>query len=148
MKSLPQNFDMSTMKASNYVEHVATLVEHANKRFPWINKHTPMEVTTGILTFSPDGLPFCGQLPDYKGLFYATGFSGHGIAQSPAIGLIMSELILDGKSPYCIASIDADRYWDMPGFQDRKEIQQRCYEMQGSYYGRLEGKSATSQKSK
>ena len=65
--------------------------------------------------------------------------------QSPAIGVIMSELILDGQSSYDIASIEADRYWEVPGFQGRAEIQQRCYEMQGSYYGRVEGKTAATQ---
>ena len=66
--------------------------------------------------------------------------------QSPAIGVIMSELILDGQSSYDIASIEADRYWEVPGFQDRAEIKQRCFNMQGSYYGRVEGKTAAAKK--
>jgi len=92
------------------------------------------------MTFTPDGRPFCGQLPGHEGLYHCTGFSGHGIVQSPVIGVIMSELILDGKSSYDIESIEADRYWEVPGFQDRVEIKERCYKMQGSYYGRVEGK--------
>jgi glycine/D-amino acid oxidase-like deaminating enzyme len=146
MATLPQDFDMSAMIPREDDIHIATLIQQAQQRFPWINESTPMDVTTGILTFSPDGLPFCGQLPDHEGLFYATGFSGHGIVQSPAIGVIMSELIIDGQSTYDIASIEADRYWEVPGFQDRAVIEQRCYEMQGSYYGRLEGKTAAERK--
>ena len=145
MSTLPPDFDMSSMKARRDDLHLAMLIHAAQQRFPWLNERTPMHVTTGIMTFTPDGLPFCGQLPDHEGLFYCTGFSGHGIVQSPAIGVIMSELILDGQSSYDIASIEADRYWEVPGFQDRAEIQQRCYKMQGSYYGRVEGKTAAAQ---
>lgn len=145
MNTLPPDFDMSAMKARRDDLHLAMLIHAAQQRFPWLNERTPMHVTTGIMTFTPDGLPFCGQLPDREGLFYCTGFSGHGIVQSPAIGVIMSELILDGQSSYDIASIEADRYWEVPGFQGRAEIQQRCYKMQGSYYGRVEGKTAAAQ---
>ena len=143
MSILPADFDMSAMKVRRDDINLALLIHAAQQRFPWLNERTPMHITTGIMTFTPDGLPFCGQLPDHEGLYYCTGFSGHGIVQSPAIGLIMSELILDGKSTYDIDSIEADRYWDIPGFLDREEIQQRCYTMQGSYYGRIEGKTAT-----
>ena len=140
MDTLPVDFDMSAMKARLDDIHLAMLIHSAQQRFPWLNERTPMHVTTGIMTFTPDGRPFCGQLPGHEGLYHCTGFSGHGIVQSPVIGVIMSELILDGKSSYDIESIEADRYWEVPGFQDRAEIKERCYKMQGSYYGRVEGK--------
>ena len=139
MDTLPVDFDMSAMKARLDDIHLAMLIHSAQQRFPWLNERTPMHVTTGIMTFTPDGRPFCGQLPGHEGLYHCTGFSGHGIVQSPVIGVIMSELILEGKSSYDIESIEADRYWDVPGFQDRAEIKERCYKMQGSYYGRVEG---------
>lgn len=142
MSKYADDFDMSAMKARSDDINVATLIHLAQQRFPWINERTPMHITTGIMTFTPDGKPFCGSLPDVEGLFHCSGFSGHGIVQSPTIGLIMSQMILDGSTTYDIASIEADRYFDMPGFQQRKEIEDRCYEMQGSYYGRFEGKSA------
>jgi glycine/D-amino acid oxidase-like deaminating enzyme len=97
-----------------------------------------MNVTTGIMTFTPDGKPFCGKLPNLEGLYHCAGFSGHGIVQSPTIGLIMSELILDGQSSYDIGAIEADRYFDSPGYQQRSEIESKCYEMAGNYYGKVE----------
>ena len=60
------------------------------------------------------------------------------IVQSPVIGLIMSELILDGKSSYDVKSIEADRYFDMPGYVDRDDIEARCVSMAGNYYGKVE----------
>ncbi|MCI0334776.1 MAG: FAD-binding oxidoreductase [Planctomycetes bacterium] len=138
MRKLPPDFDMSRMKAARDSIQVARLIDAAHQRFPWINERTAMTITTGIMTFSPDARPFCGQMPDIEGLFHCSGFSGHGIVQSPVIGLIMSELILDGKSSYDVKSIEADRYFDIPGYMERDDIEARCLAMAGNYYGKVE----------
>jgi glycine/D-amino acid oxidase-like deaminating enzyme len=138
MRKLPVDFDMSRMKAARDSIQVAQLIEAAHHRFPWINERTPMTITTGIMTFSPDGRPFCGKMPDIEGLFHCSGFSGHGIVQSPVIGLIMAQLILDGHSTYDVSSIEADRYFDMPGYIEREDIEARCVAMAGNYYGKIE----------
>ncbi|KAL5285254.1 FOXRED1.2 family protein [Megaselia abdita] len=46
-------------------------------------------------TFDANGI--VGMHPYYKNLYIATGFSGHGIQQTPAVGRAISELIIDGK---------------------------------------------------
>jgi 4-methylaminobutanoate oxidase (formaldehyde-forming) len=138
MHKLPIDFDMSRMKAARDSIQVARLLEAANHRFPWIDERTPMAITTGIMTFTPDARPFCGKMPDIEGLYHSSGFSGHGIVQSPAIGLIMSELILDGKSSYDVSSIEADRYFDLPGYLERDDIDAKCVDMAGNYYGKVE----------
>jgi 4-methylaminobutanoate oxidase (formaldehyde-forming) len=138
MRKLPHDFDMSRMKAARDSIQVARLIDAAQQRFPWINERTPMVITTGIMTFTPDARPFCGEMPDVKGLFHCSGFSGHGIVQSPVIGLIMAQLILDGKATYDVASIEADRYFDMPGYLRRDDIESKCVAMAGNYYGKVE----------
>lgn len=138
MSTLPSDFDMSAMKASQASIHVALLLDAASRRYPWINERTPMNITTGIMTFTPDGRPFCGKMPNVEGLYHCAGFSGHGIVQSPAIGVIMSELILDGRSTYDVSSIEADRYFDVPELNTRAAIDQKCHEMAGNYYGKIE----------
>ena len=45
-----------------------------------------------------DGNAILGEWPGIRGLFMATGFSGHGFQQSPAVGRYLAELIL-GRSP-------------------------------------------------
>jgi 4-methylaminobutanoate oxidase (formaldehyde-forming) len=138
MRKLPADFDMSRMKAARDSIQVARLIDAAQQRFPWIDERTPMTITTGIMTFTPDARPFCGKMPDIDGLFHCAGFSGHGIVQSPAIGLIMSQLIFDGRSTYDVASIEADRYFDMPGYLERADIEAKCFDMAGNYYGKVE----------
>jgi glycine/D-amino acid oxidase-like deaminating enzyme len=42
-----------------------------------------------------DGNAILGEWPEIEGLHLATGFSGHGFQQAPAVGRYLSELILD-----------------------------------------------------
>lgn len=146
MESQPPDFDMSAMKARLDSIYVATLIDATRQRFPWINERTPLSITTGIMTFTPDGKPFCGEMPEIKGLYHCAGFCGHGIVQSPAIGEIMADLVLCGETEYDIQAIEADRYFDLPGFRDRREIQSKCYAMHASYYGQVEGSSTNNER--
>ena len=139
MQSLPSGFDMSAMKVRRDDLQVARLIDAVHQRYPWIDERTPMTMTTGIMTFTPDGKPLCGKLPDIDGLFYCSGFCGHGIVQSPTIGVIMADLILAGQTDYDIGAIEADRFWDLPGFQERDRIRRLCDQMHASYYGKIEG---------
>ncbi len=141
MEQLPPDFDMSSLKARQDDIHVAMLIHATQQRFPWINERTPMTITAGIMTFTPDGKPFCGKMPSIEGLYHCSGFSGHGIVQSPAIGVIMADLILNGETAYDIEAIEADRYHEVAGFQERGDIKAKCYQMQSDYYGRVEGGS-------
>jgi sarcosine oxidase subunit beta len=47
---------------------------------------------------TPDHHAIIGAAPDVKGLFFANGFSGHGVMHSPASGRITADLILQGQS--------------------------------------------------
>ena len=147
MESVAATWDMSAMKTRRDDIFVATLIYATQQRFPWINERTPMTITTGIMTFTPDGKPFCGKMPNVEGLFHCAGFSGHGIVQSPAIGVIMADLILDGKTDYDIAAIQADRFFDLPELETRAQIKSKCYDMHAGYYGRVEGSSGSTSSS-
>ena len=52
----------------------------------------------GMDGFTPDGRSIMGSAPGVDGLYFATGFSGTGYKTSPAVGMCMAELILDGES--------------------------------------------------
>ena len=53
---------------------------------------------TGICEQTPDFHPIIGETLGLKGLFLANGLSGHGFMHAPAIGRIVADLILKGKS--------------------------------------------------
>jgi sarcosine oxidase subunit beta len=53
---------------------------------------------SGIDGKMPDMIPVIGPSSTTPGLFHAFGFSGHGFQLGPAIGAIMSELVLDGRT--------------------------------------------------
>lgn len=67
-------------------------------RFPWI-LDLPMDRSAswaGTYDLSPDHLPFVGRMPGAPGWINASGFSGHGVMQAPAIGRAVAEEALDG----------------------------------------------------
>jgi len=53
---------------------------------------------TGVYDLTPDYRPLLSEIPEVRGLYVVAGFSGMGFKISPAIGLVMSELLLDGRA--------------------------------------------------
>jgi len=70
--------------------------------WPELHRHLPafdrLEVESawaGLYSVNTlDGNAILGEWPDLRGLYLATGFSGHGFQQAPAVGRYLSELIL------------------------------------------------------
>ncbi len=52
----------------------------------------------GLYEMTPDHHAIIGPAPDVHGLYFANGFSGHGVMHSPATGRVMAELILNGHA--------------------------------------------------
>ena len=60
---------------------------------------------------SPDHHSILGPAPEVRGLYFANGFSGHGVMHSPATGRIVSDLILRGTTDVIDAAIlSVDRF--------------------------------------
>jgi len=57
-----------------------------------------MRGVTGVYDMTPDCRPLLGEVAGIRGLYLCAGFSGMGFKISPAVGLVMSELLLDGRS--------------------------------------------------
>jgi glycine/D-amino acid oxidase-like deaminating enzyme len=136
MEALPARFRMANLQTGRDHPTVRALMEAARRRFPSIDQAAPMRITTGIMSWTPDGSPLCGPLPDVEGLFHCAGFCGHGVMQSAAIGLLMADLLLDGRCRYDMAEIEADRYYDLPEWKDRARVEAGCLEAYASCYGR------------
>jgi len=65
----------------------------------------PQRAWAGLYEMTPDHHPILGESPEVPGLFFANGFSGHGLKHSPATGKILSDLILTGKTDLIEASL-------------------------------------------
>ena len=52
----------------------------------------------GLYTNTPDSHPIMDRIEEIDGLYLCTGFSGHGFKLSPMVGVLMAELIGDGKA--------------------------------------------------
>ena len=88
----PENFPQ---RASD--EGIEELIERAHRRIPKLENAEVMRGVTGVYDMTPDSRPLLGEIPGVKGLNVCAGFSGMGFKISPAIGLVMSELLLDGR---------------------------------------------------
>jgi sarcosine oxidase, subunit beta len=79
-----------------FVEKILT---HAVNRVPVFEELevNPSRAWAGLYEMTPDHHPVLGASP-VAGLFFANGFSGHGVMHSPATGRILSDLILKGST--------------------------------------------------
>lgn len=65
----------------------------------------------GLYEMTPDHHAIIGEAPTLRGLFFANGFSGHGVMHSPATGRLVSELILHGETRLLdITSLGVERF--------------------------------------
>jgi len=72
---------------------------------------------TGVDGDTADGVCVLGQSETHPGLFHAFGFNGHGFLLGPAIGAVLRELILDGKTPTDINGLGIGRFRKTPSRQ-------------------------------
>lgn len=69
-------------------------IAHRVKNFEKIKVKSAWAGYYDMNTFDENGI--IGLHPYYSNLYLATGFSGHGIQQAPAVGRAISEMIIDG----------------------------------------------------
>ena len=78
-----------------YLERAHASLVH---RFPALATARPVSGLVGVYDFTPDGHPIVEANLGLDGYYVAAGFSGAGFKSSPALGLGISELVLDGRA--------------------------------------------------
>ena len=80
-----------------FIEKILT---HAAARVPdFANLAVnPRRCWAGLYEMSPDHHAILGPAPEVRGLYFANGFSGHGVMHSPATGRILADLIVHGET--------------------------------------------------
>ncbi|MDA1348784.1 MAG: FAD-binding oxidoreductase [Chloroflexi bacterium] len=80
------------------MDHLQDLWVRLTKRVPAMESAEFFTGFAGLYTSTPDLHPIVDKVDGVEGLYVCTGFSGHGFKLAPAVGIVMSELILDGEA--------------------------------------------------
>ncbi len=91
----------------NFMEKV---IEAAIHRVPIIERAEILRGWAGLYAITPDQNPIIGPAPNIEGFYCAVGFSGHGFQQGPAVGRLLSQLILDGRTDFDLSPFAYDRF--------------------------------------
>lgn len=73
-------------------------LEWGSSLVPQLGKASLTGGWAGLTEVTPDHHALLGNVDGIDGLVIATGFSGHGLMHAPATGLLVAELILDGRA--------------------------------------------------
>lgn len=101
--SLNANFDEAFLKK---------VYELAKHRAPFLYETEVVreKCRAGLYENTPDHHAILGGC-EVGGLYFANGFSGHGVMHSPATGRAMAEIILDGKAGFLdVSCLSLDRF--------------------------------------
>lgn len=108
--------DLETARCRPLLATSLATLEEACRIVPDLARATIIRTWAGIEGRTPDDLPMIGASAIVPGLFHAFGFSGHGFMLAPAVGAVLTELILDGHSSTSLAGLEPARFQtDDPG---------------------------------
>jgi len=92
-------------------EPFAAVFGAAARRVPPLAEAKVMRAYAGIPDLTPDYHGTLGPARQAPGFYVAYGFSGHGFMHAPAIGILMAEVVLDGRaSSMDIDALSLDRF--------------------------------------
>ena len=101
--SFNTNFDQS---------FIPKVYERAEKRAKFLAETIPIlaKCRAGLYENTPDHHAILGGC-SVEGLYFANGFSGHGVMHSPASGRALAEIILDGEAKFLdVSCLSLDRF--------------------------------------
>jgi sarcosine oxidase subunit beta len=64
----------------------------------------------GLYHMSPDKQPVYDEIPEYKGLYIAAGYSGHGFMFGPVTGVVMAEMMLGLMPTVDVSEMKLERF--------------------------------------
>ncbi len=86
-------FNNGLREPSGAEQHFAHLHEELARIYPRLVSE-PFETTwTGLVDYSLDQTPSVGRLPGHGNIYYAIGFSGHGVNLTSVFGRILADLV-------------------------------------------------------
>ena len=102
----PDDFDQKPS-----MEYIETMWGRVAKRAPGLEEAEYFTGYAGLYTNTPDGHPIIDKVEGVEGLYICTGFNGHGFKESPAVGMLVAEMIVDGEATTIdISSLGLSRF--------------------------------------
>ena len=89
---------------------IPRLMEIVRRRAPRIGDAGIRGGWAGLYEMTPDHNAIIGETAGVSRFLYATGFSGHGFLQGPAVGEILRDLVLGRPTFVDISPLSADRF--------------------------------------
>ncbi|MDQ3547584.1 MAG: FAD-binding oxidoreductase [Chloroflexota bacterium] len=93
----------------NQHNSVAGSAKASSSVWPVLRDTQVVRVWAGLEAETVDFVPILGRSP-VEGLLLATGFSGHGFALSPYVGVLLAELAATGTTPIPLDGLTLDRF--------------------------------------
>ncbi len=79
-------------------------------RLPLLRQAAVRTAWGGLYEDTPDKHPIVGRLDGVEGFLCAAGFSGHGVMHAPAIGELVAQLVVEGRTAVDLAPLRATRF--------------------------------------
>jgi sarcosine oxidase subunit beta len=102
--------DLDSERARPLTDVSARAMAEALRIVPALASALVIRSWTGIEGQMPDHLPVIGPSRTTPNLIHAFGFSGHGFQLGPAIGMILDELVREGRSQSPLDAFDIARF--------------------------------------
>jgi glycine/D-amino acid oxidase-like deaminating enzyme len=101
----PAEHDTMDDRVTDGVQRI--LDQYLVDRFPELLDVRVSRRWSGIMGFTPDGLPLVGTLPDLPRVGFAVGFNGHGLALGAGTAERAVEMLLAGRDPGAVSCLRA-----------------------------------------
>ena len=103
-------FGFDTSRSESWL---ARLSEVVARRAPALAEVGIAHGWAGLYEMSPDHNALVGEAASVSRFLYATGFSGHGFLQGPAIGEVLRDLVLGHAPAVDVTALDVRRFADL-----------------------------------
>ncbi|MFW6074921.1 MAG: NAD(P)/FAD-dependent oxidoreductase, partial [Chloroflexota bacterium] len=106
--------DIGTPIGWNRHESIAGSADHSSAIWPRLGRTKVLRVWAGLEAETDDVVPILGPVKHIDRFLMASGFSGHGFALSPYIGVLIADCIATGETEIPLDDLLLERF-EQPG---------------------------------
>ncbi len=106
--SIPDPFSFTLFEPD--ADQIAPNYEGAMRLFPALEKAPVRRFINGPETFTPDGLPLVGPIPEIEGLFVATALNSAGVTWSAMTGEAIARDVMGREHDFDVSALDPSRF--------------------------------------